>query len=342
MKKILIIGGTRNMGYFLAQRLLQTDHHITLLNRGVTPDDLPGQIARLRCDRTDAAQMRRALAGREFDVVVDMTLFTHSEAETVVELLSGRVGHFIMVSTGQVYLVRGGAQRPYREADYDGPLKDAPPPNTYDYEEWLYGMDKRAVEDVLFQAHADQGFPVTTLRLPMVNSERDGFLRLYSYLLRLQDGGPVLLPDGPSPRLRHIYAGDVVTAILRLIDGDATATSGLSFNISQDETVTIEDFLALLGQTLNLTPELRYVPRDLLEANGLLPDCSPFSDRWMSELDNRRSKDVLGMHYTPLPDYLAAIVAHYRENPPAPPASYRRRRTEKQIGSSESARQPDR
>ena len=68
--------------------------------------------------------------------------------------------------------------------------------------------------------------------------------------------------------------------------------------------------------------------RDLLEANGFLPDCSPFSERWMSELDNTRSKRELGMTYTPVRTYLEKIVAYYAENPPPMPASYRRRRAE--------------
>ena len=69
----------------------------------------------------------------------------------------------------------------------------------------------------------------------------------------------------------------------------------------------------------------------LAEANGFLPDCSPFSERWMSELDNRRSKAELGIDYTPLRTTLERIVAYYQTHEPPQPVSYRRRHAEKQL-----------
>lgn len=327
--KILIIGGTRNIGYFLAQRLYDENHHVTILNRGISRDDLPDDIARLRCDRNDRKQLRRALDGREFDLVIDMVLFKGPEAEAVADILKGRVGHYIFISTGQVYLVRKDIERPFSEDEYEGELIDAPPANTYDYEEWLYGMDKRAAENVMAEAFARDGFPFTALRLPMVNSERDTFKRLYGYILRIKDGGPILVPDEPDYPVRNIYASDVVKVIMRLFKtGEG---KGRAYNISQDETLKLTDLLALLGEIIGIEPRIEVVKRNLLQANGFLPDCSPFSDEWMSELDNTRSKQELDITYTPLPDYLEKIVQHYEAHPPEVPASYRRRHSEKNL-----------
>ncbi|MEZ4667979.1 MAG: NAD-dependent epimerase/dehydratase family protein [Anaerolineae bacterium] len=125
---ILIIGGTRNVGHFLTHALLNAGHTVTLLNRGKTADSLPEDIERLHADRTDPFQLERALIGREFDVVVDNALYKEQEAETVVRLLNGRVGHYIFLSTGQVYLVREGLERPFSEEDYDGRVMPAPKP----------------------------------------------------------------------------------------------------------------------------------------------------------------------------------------------------------------------
>ena len=330
--KLLVIGGTRNIGYFLSRRLLEAGHELTLLNRGLSPDDLPSDVARLRCDRTDHRQMRRALQGRRFDAVIDMTIYRGEEAEMIVELLRDRVQRYIAISTGQVYLVREGLKRPYVEDDFDGPLRDRPDPNTYDDEEWLYGMEKRLVEDTLAQAFADHGFPYTALRLPMVNSERDNFKRLYSYMLRLKDGGPILVPDTPDLPLRHIDAVDVVQAIMRLLEGDMGR--GRVYNISQEETLTLDEFLALMGEFLYCTPSILRVSRETLEAEGFLPDCSPFSEAWMSELDNARSKQELGMVYTPVRDTISRIVSHYQRHPSSPPVGYSRRQAELQLAAS--------
>src|ERR1700704_4666950 len=114
----LIIGGTRNLGPSMVQALMQEGHQVAVFNRGQTRDDLPEEVERLRGDRTDPEQLKRALGnrdhdGREFDLVVDTTLYTGAEAEAAVELFAGRAGRYIFLSTGQVYLVRVGGERPF-------------------------------------------------------------------------------------------------------------------------------------------------------------------------------------------------------------------------------------
>src|ERR1700742_5118235 len=97
----LILGGTRNLGPLIVQELLQQGHEVAVFNRGQTKDDLPEEVERLRGDRTDPAQLKQALGGREFDVVVDTTLYNGVEAKAAVDLFSGRVGRYIFLSTGQ-------------------------------------------------------------------------------------------------------------------------------------------------------------------------------------------------------------------------------------------------
>lgn len=329
MKNILIIGGTRNMGYQFAQASLEAGHKVTVLNRGMSADDLPEGIYRLRADRTDPQQMKRALMGKNFDVVVDFVMFKQAEAEMTVELLQGKVGQYIFLSTGQVYLVREGIERPFFEDQFEGRIQPPPKANTFAYEEWLYGVGKRQAEEVFIKAHTEKAFPYTALRLPMVNSERDQFRRLYSYIIRLQDGGAILVPETPNYALRHIYGGDVVRVLSQLVESKQGI--GRAFNISQEETVSLDEFLAILGGHMGISPQIVRVKRSLLEANGFLPDCSPFSERWMSELDNSRSKEELGVSYTPLHDYLGKLVKHYQAHKPTPPVGYKRRPAELQL-----------
>jgi nucleoside-diphosphate-sugar epimerase len=304
---------------------------VTVFNRGKTPDELPGDVQRLHGDRGDPATLSAALAGRAFDLVVDMALYNAADATVVAELLEGRVGQYIFLSTGQVYLVREESSRPFSEDETSRPMLPAPLPGTRDHEEWLYGVDKSQAEEVLMSAWRRRRFPVTTLRLPMVNSERDHFQRVYGYLLRMRDGGPILLPAGEHLRLRHVYADDVVQAIVRILQ---TGTGkGRVYNISQDETLSIDDFLRLLAEIAGHTLKLKRIPRKLLENLQLLPDCSLFSDPWMSELDNQRSKMELGMQYTPLEVCLERLITHYSDSEVPLPEGYRRRGEEISLAS---------
>jgi nucleoside-diphosphate-sugar epimerase len=230
-----------------------------------------------------------------------------------VELFDGRTGRHVFISSGQVYLVRDGAGRPFREEEYDGPVVDEPSAGSSDYESWKYGVDKRAAEDVFAEAWTTRRFPVTTLRLPMVASERDHYGRIQGYLGRIEDGGPILVPDEEGLPLRHVYADDVA----RLVAGLATARAGIgrAFNISFGESMLLSQYLELLGQATGNQATVFRVPRSVLEREELLPDCSPFSGKWMSELDNARSLTELagaGMAYTAPAVYLPRLVEDYR------------------------------
>jgi nucleoside-diphosphate-sugar epimerase len=313
--------------------LLQRGYNVTVLNRGQTPDDLPAEVERLRADRTDRMQLKAALGSREFDLVIDTTLYTGDEANAAVEIFSGRTGRYIFLSTGQVYLVRVGAKRPFREEDYSGPVMPAPPQaEVSDYQNWLYGFDKRAAEDVFARAWRERKFPVTSLRLPIVNSERDHYDRIYGYFLRLLDGGPLVIPEGDGLPVRHVYGGDVVNAILKL--AESTAGQGEAYNIGQDETLSLQQFLELLAQSMGRTLKLVRAPWEKLEREGLLPNCSPFSGRWMSSLDNARSKGALGITYTPMSLYLPRLVHHYASSPARQIDGYMQRAQELQFAQS--------
>jgi nucleoside-diphosphate-sugar epimerase len=266
---ILIIGGTRNLGHAMALALLGAGHRVSILNRGVTPDELPREVERLHGDRSDPARLKALLAGRRFDAVLDTTLYSGADAKVITKLLAGQTGHYLFLSSGQVYLVREELARPFREEDYPGRLLPAPPAGIRDFEEWEYGISKREVEDHLFQEWEAHRFPLTTLRLPMVNSERDHFHRILSYLLRLRDGGPILVPAGKHLALRHVDGQDVVKAILKLVE--TGPGRGRVYNLSQNETVSIDEFLNRLASLVSCPLRLARIDSAILEEAGLIP-----------------------------------------------------------------------
>lgn len=127
-------------------------------------------------------------------------------------------GRRVGISSGQVYLVTASRSPPFREADADAPLMPEPAPGTRDHGEWAYGMGKRAVEAELeFQART-RGVPALALRLPVVQGGADSShsRRLWAWIERLRDGGPVLLPEADAQRVRFVYAGDAAAALAAL------------------------------------------------------------------------------------------------------------------------------
>ena len=214
----------------IIELLQERGHTITVFNRGITRGALPPGVERLYGDRSEKKDLQQALGSRYFDAVIDTTLYTGAEALTAIDVLKQKTGHFIFISTGQVYLVRKGQERPCREEDYEGELITPPlPEQESDYRNWLYGINKREAEEHLFHAWNDSHFPVTSLRVPMINGERDHYQRILSYVRRLEDGGPIVMPAEPTPLLRHIYVKDVASAVVCL--AESGAGKGRAFNL---------------------------------------------------------------------------------------------------------------
>jgi nucleoside-diphosphate-sugar epimerase len=324
---VLVIGGNRFVGWLLGWRLLAAGHQVTLLNRGTLPDPFGERVERLLGDRT-TADLDRLLAGRSFGAVVDLAAYTGADGQRAAALLAGRTGHYVMVSTGQVYLVREGCPRPAREEHYDGPVM-ARPPTSADLADWQYGLGKRACEDALAEAWARARFPATRVRIPMVNGERDHLRRIEGYLWRLLDGGPLILPDGGTQHLRHVYGGEVARFLCEVLG--RSATFGQAYNVAQQETPTLAELAGRLRELLGSRAEIVSVPSGRLRAAGLDPArVSPFSGRWMSFLDPARARRDLGFVHEPLELYLGKIVASFLAHPPPDrPEGYASREAER-------------
>jgi hypothetical protein len=103
---------------------------------------------------------------------------------------------------------------------------------------------------------------------------------------------------------------------------------GAAYNIGQDETLFLEDFLQLLARLAQRPLQLVSFPRETLDRAGLLPHCSPFSGLWMSSLDNAYSKAELGLKYTPMAVYTEKLVRYFHATSARQVAGYAERRAE--------------
>ncbi len=326
---VLVIGGNRFVGALVAWRLLARGDKVTLLNRGTLPDPFGARVERLRADRT-TAELARVVAGRRFDAVVDLAGYTGDDARSAVAALGERVGHYVFISTGQVYLVREGCRLPAREADYDGPVMPRPPDGP-DLPEWEYGVGKRGAENALDAAWREQGFPATRIRIPMVNGENDYYRRLDGYLWRMFDGGPVILPDGGRQPCRHVYGDDVARAVVALLG--RRETFGQAYNLAHSEAPTLRQLLEVLRDEAGSNAAFADVPTMVLRERGFLPAAiSPYSNPWMSHIDPARALAELGFRPTPLHEVLARAVATFMNHPyREPPENYARRAEERAL-----------
>ncbi len=106
-RRALVLGGSVFVGRHLVDALVQRGADVAVLNRGRTHSELPDGVERLVADRTDAAQMSAALAGRSWDAVFDVSGFVMaaggSDIEGLLDLIDGHVGAYVYTSSIMAY-----------------------------------------------------------------------------------------------------------------------------------------------------------------------------------------------------------------------------------------------
>ncbi len=301
--KVLFIGGSRFVGWHAAARLIKEGHALTFLRRGSFPPPFPG-VPETLGDRALPATWARLPRRASWDMAVDCCAYTAADTRLAVKALAGRVGRYVNIGTGQVYLVLNRAPTPSREGDFKGPTM--PPPPGPERGAWRYGMDKRACEETLAEA-GERGFPFTTLRLPVVQGPRDHKFRLHAYVRRVLDGGPILLPKERSGRLRHLFVKDAAALVAGLLR--TPAGLGKAYNLAMEEDdVTLPALCAQVYRSLGREPRVRQVPRRRLAAAGIPEESSPLSGSWISFMDPGLARRELGFRTTPWKEWLAETV----------------------------------
>ena len=77
-------GDQAKFGLRAVEELLRRGHRLAVLNRGKSEAALPSEVAHLQADRRDDVQVRAALAGREFDAIVDVSCYSEASARLMV------------------------------------------------------------------------------------------------------------------------------------------------------------------------------------------------------------------------------------------------------------------
>ena len=251
-KRVLVMGGTQFNGLALVHELARCGHEVTILNRGVTEAPLPDGINRLTADRSDHDAVREMLGGLEFDVVQDMTAYHPEDVALMVEILDGRVGHYVFASSTVIYaaadLLPIGEDHPVERGD----------------DQIEYGMHKLLCEDLLVEAHSTRGFPATTVAFAMVYGPRniipDREQRMYA---RLEAGRPVLVPGDGTTLSQVGHVDDQARALETLMGNPATV--GRRYNLTGRDYFTDLGYVHTTAEVLGFEPDIRFIPASFME-----------------------------------------------------------------------------
>lgn len=302
--RCLVLGGSVFVGRHLVATLLDRGATVAVLNRGVTPTALPDGVEQVIADRTDAEQMRAALAGRDWDVVFDVSGFVMaaggSDIDGLLDLLDGHVDSYVYTSSVMAYDQSWVGVFPWREdqpTNPDGPTS--------------YGGFKALAEASMLARHAATGFPAAVVRPAAIYGPDNNIFDMETPMfLRLLQRRPILVPHGGLVVGSYGHVDDLCEAMITI--ARHPAARGEVFNISADS-VDVNTYIRTLADVVNAEPEVVPVPDDLLP-ELLAPGAPPpfghlFKVRHHAMVSTEKARRLVG--YAPRYDLRAGHAHTY-------------------------------
>lgn len=229
--RVLIMGGTRFIGVYLTQRLVEQGHEVVLFNRGNRPVPCEG-VQQIQGDRQDLEQLRSALAQEPFDAVFDNTGRERMDTQPLVELFQGRIQHFIYVSSAGVY--QKSDQMPHEEGDPIDPKSRH--------------LGKHETEAYL----AEVGIPFTSVR-PVYIYGPQNYNDLEAWFFdRIVRDRPVPIPGNGLYLTQLGHVADLADAMTGILGNSAAV--GQIYNISGDRYVTFDGLARACAQAVGRSP----------------------------------------------------------------------------------------
>ena len=304
MLRVLFLGGTGVISAACAQRAVEVGLDVTAVTRGRTGSrPLPPQVHRLTADVDDTRALAEVLEG-DFDAVVDWLAFTPEQVRARTDLLHGRTGQYVFISSASAY------QTPPSRV----PITESTPlRNPF----WAYSRDKIACEDLLVRLSREQDHPVTIVR-PSHTYDRTlvPFDAGWTFVERLRRGVPVVVHGDGTSLWTLTHARDFARGFVGLLGHPRTL--GEAFHLTSDDVLTWDQIAEALARAAGVPARIVHVTSDAIAAAdpewgaGLLGDKAH-----SSVFDNRNVRSVVPdfVATTPFEQGAREIVAWHDEDP---------------------------
>ncbi len=271
--RILILGGTAFLGPEVVEAAQTRGHSVTLFNRGKTRPELFPNLEKLRGDRDPGKdEGLKSLEGREWDVVVDNSGYYPRHVKASAELLAGKVGQYIYISSISAF--KEGAPANSNESFPVATLDD-PTVETMGEGFTNYGGLKALGEQA---AEAAMPGRVTNIRPGFIVGPGDWTGRFSYWPLRARLGGEMLGPGTPQDPVQWIDVRDLAEWIVlcaeKKVVGLFSATgpkppSTMGEVISESIRVAKETAGTGSSESTLVDATVTWVPADFLQSLGV-------------------------------------------------------------------------
>jgi 2'-hydroxyisoflavone reductase len=305
--RILILGGTLNLGRHLTEAALTRGHRVTLFNRGRTNPGLFPQVERVTGDREHDLG---ALRGRAWDAVLDTSGYLPRVVRAAGEALREATPHYVFVSSISVYA--DPTHERLTEAD---PVARLAPGTAEELSGATYGALKALCEETL---EALMPGRVLAVRSGLIFGPHDPTGRSPYWPLRMARGGEVLAPGEPERPVQLVDGRDLAEWIVRAAEA---RVSGVMNATGPERPLPMARFLAVCAEAAACESTLQWVDDAFLEAQQVagyseLPLWVPQRYRAFGDVDCARAR-AAGLRFRPLADTVRDTLAWARGVPAA-------------------------
>lgn len=238
---ILVFGGTRFMGRHIVSELLAKGHSVTIATRGLTKDCFGDKITRLIVDRTNSDSIAKAVAGKQFDAVIDTIAYCSNDIKALFKAVNCK--RYIQISSMSVY---NDLHDNILETEFDPNKKALLYCNREDF---TYDEVKRQAECAIVQDFSN--ISSVRIRLPFVIGQDDYTKRLYFYVENTLKQKPMFIDnlDAQMAFVRSDEAGKFAASFIH--NSFEGAVNGAS-----SQTVSINEVLEYVKQKTGIEPIL--------------------------------------------------------------------------------------
>ncbi len=315
--KALVVGGTGSTGPCIINGLLKRGYEVTMLHRGLHETELPPEVEHLHADPHWMENLKEALEGRSFDLVVSI----YGRLRLIAEAIKGRTPR--LISAGGALAVYKGWLRVtephpwYHMEESPVPVKEdddlATAPGVDHFSERV-----RETERVVMQAHQEGHYNATHFRYPIVYGPRHIGPPEWCIIRRIRDGRrQLIVPGGGMTLLSKGFAENIAHGIMLAVD-NPTASAGQIYNICDERILSNREWIRLVAQVMNHEFEFIEIPFDVLPTGfHVAPTQTLFP--YHRVMDITKIKQQLGYQdVVPAESAIELTVKWYLENPLPP------------------------
>ena len=210
---ILVLGGTGFIGPHQIEVALANGHQVTMFNRGSNPGMFGDSVEELIGNRD--ANLDAGLAAlegrRTWDVVIDNSGYVPRHVRDSAELLKGRVGRYLYISTTGVY---DFDKTP--SVNHETPLH-SDFPDTEEVTGESYGPLKAECDLIVQDIYADAA---TIVRPTVIVGPGDRTDRFTYWVERFHEGGDIVCPPDPGREAAWIDVRDLTEWVIKLCESN--------------------------------------------------------------------------------------------------------------------------